>query len=143
MAKSNRLFHSPWPTLTRAFMVRLPSTSATSSILRTARMKSSSHGSRVLIVPLDGLILAKPLAISVDRILCELMIVPTANRPTAMDSTIRTVRVLLLSRSFSTLCQRELSIGRLPTDVPGDNLTVDQGHDAVASDGHILVVSNQ
>src|SRR5262245_25959044 len=45
---------------------------------------------------------------------CEPAIIPTANTPTAIDSTTKMVRVLLLHRSPSTLRQRGLSMADLP-----------------------------
>src|SRR5512143_1849582 len=109
--------HSPGATSTRAPIDLRASASCTSGIARTDRMKSSSKSCMVCTVPLDGWIAAKLLASPADRMARALMMMPTANSPTAIDSTISTVRVLLPSRSCSTLYQRALSIGAFPDDL--------------------------
>src|SRR5690349_11123566 len=64
----------------------------------------------------NGLAVRKPPFMSRSNITRELRIMPTANTPTAIESTTRTVRVLLLNRSRSTLRQRGLSMAAVYLD---------------------------
>ncbi len=73
-------------------------------------MKSSSNNSIVRTVPLDGVMAAKLSASPSDRIVRALSMIPNANNPTDIDSTINSVRVLLPNRSLKTLYQRALNI---------------------------------
>ena len=61
-------------------------------------------------VPLDGWMAAKLRANPSDKMERALRMMPMANNPTAMDSTISSVRVLLPNRSLMTLYQRGLSM---------------------------------
>src|SRR5512141_300660 len=137
MTNSVMFFHSPGATCTRASTLRRASASCTSRMERTEARKSSSKSSTVRTVPLDGWMAEKLRARPSDRIERALRMIPTAKMPTAIESTISTVRILLPSRSLSTLYQRALSM-----DVVLDDLAVRQRDDARAAPGHILVVRN-
>jgi hypothetical protein len=82
-------------------------------MLRTVCTSWSSNGWLVVIIALKGLVEALALARSLARIAREPAIMPTANTPTAIESTTRMVRVLLPVRSEKTLRQRGLSMGHL------------------------------
>src|SRR5512141_3106193 len=131
-------FHSPGATSTRAEMLRRASASCTSGMERTARRKSSSKSSAVWTVPLEGWMAAKLVAKPSDKMVRALRMIPMANRPTAMDSTINSVRDLLPNRWLMTLYQRGLSIC-----ASVDHFPVGEGDDARTAFRHILVVRHQ
>src|SRR5512143_3542398 len=105
---------------------------------RTERMNPSSKSSRVWTTPLDGLIAAKLCASPFERMERALRMIPTAKSPTAMDSTISTVRVLLPTRSFTTLYQRALSINGLR--YAAHDHAIRQRHAARAAPGQVKVM---
>src|SRR3954470_2084931 len=82
-------------------------------IRRTVCTSWSSNGWLVVIAALKGLVDAFAAARSFARIARDPAIMPTAKTPTAIESTTRMVRVLLLVRSARTLRQRGLSIVHL------------------------------
>src|SRR5512136_134807 len=118
-------FQLPGSTSTRAFTLRRASASLTSGMARTHIRKFSSNNSVVRTVPLDGLMAAKLIASPSDRMERALRIMPTAKRPTAIDNTISTVRVLLPSKSWMTLYQRALSMVITPAGDGGFSHTDD------------------
>src|SRR5262245_55203027 len=75
---------------------------------------SSSNDWVVLIVALIGFEALFAAVRSCANMICEPAIIPIAKTPTAIDSTTRMVRVLLLHRSPNTLRQRGLSMSHLP-----------------------------
>src|SRR6266508_1839849 len=106
------------------------SASAMPGIRRMVCTSWSSNGWVVVIIALKGLVDALAVARSLARISREPAIMPTANTPTAIESTTRMVRVMLVVRSARTLRQRGLSMGDLPLarrDVLGGALV---GHTA-------------
>src|SRR5512139_1429104 len=141
MTNREMFFHSPGATSTRAAMFRRASASCTSSIERTDWIKFSSNSSTVRTVPLDGWMAAKLLASPSDKIVRALRMIPIANRPTAIDSTISNVRVLLPNRSWMTLYQRGLSM--CASAFCADHFSICEGNDPRPAFRDILIVCDQ
>src|SRR3990172_2061365 len=108
---------------------------------RTDARNCSSKVSPVRTTPEDGWIAAKLSARPRDRMERALSMTPTANKPTAIDNTIKSVRVLLPARSLRTLYQRILIIGYASRGM--DDLTIRQGNYARAPAGCITIMGDQ
>src|SRR5215213_8194335 len=108
---SNWAFLPSWsPTRTWKTTRPQASASAMPGIRRMACTNWSSNGWLVVIIALKGLADALAVARSLARSSRDPAIMPTANTPTAIESTTRMVRVMLLVRSARTLRQRGLSM---------------------------------